>query len=67
MLCRDAATLAAPIEPVGEVPTPAAFADFLFKQISGHDAQLARVHDAAVDNLRRAVVRVVCWCENPGR
>jgi hypothetical protein len=31
MLCRDAATLAAPIEQVGEGPTPAAIADFFFK------------------------------------
>jgi len=41
MLCRDAATLAAPIEQVGEGPTPAAIADFLFKQPGGHDACLA--------------------------
>ena len=41
MLCRDAATLAAPIEQVGEGPTPAAIADFLFKQPGGHDARLA--------------------------
>lgn len=59
--------MGAPIEHVGEGPTPAAIADFFFKQPREHNARLAWVPDATVENLRRAVVRVVCWREQRAR
>jgi len=58
--------MGAPIEHVGEGPTPAAIADFFFKQPGGHNAHLAR-GPRRYDNLRRAVARVVSWREKPAR
>jgi S1-C subfamily serine protease len=59
--------MGAPIEHVGEGPTPAAIADFFFKHPVGTMPVSPGVPDANVENLRRAVVRVVCWREKPAR
>jgi hypothetical protein len=59
--------MGAPIEHVGEGPTPAAIADFFFKHPVGTMLVSPGVPDANFENLRRAVVRVVCWREKPAR
>jgi S1-C subfamily serine protease len=64
---KAAKLMGAPIEHVGEGPTPAAIADFFFKHPVGTMPVSPGVPDATVENLRRAVVRVVCWREKRAR